>query len=308
MAAGDPVTAMSRLATLVSAFVDQVASGTGDLTATDTETRTYPAPAALSLETKNGAVSVRGEDRDDVRVTVTKRATDEATLDSVRVVASGGGEGSDEPLALRAEYDDCHGRAVVDLDVTVPRDVPVASVVTKNGTIEVEGATGDADLVTKNGAVEVADHDGDVEVNAKNGAIDAADVTGDLAVAAKNGRVTVERLGGFLDTRTKNGSVEGRDVAGVDRAESKNGSIDLDVDAVRGDATVATKSGSISVRVGPALDADVMLATNMGSIDAPAIGASASGLGRVERRGTLGDGGPRLTVESEVGSIELTRR
>ncbi len=305
MAAGDPVTAMSRLATLVSTFVDQVASGTGDLTATDTETLTYPAPTALSLETKNGAVSVRGQDRDDVRVTVTKRATDETTLDSVRVVVSGGG---DEPLALRAEYDDRRGRAVVDLDVTVPRDVPVASVVTKNGTIEVKGATGDADLVTKNGAVEVADHDGDVEVNAKNGAIDAADVTGDLAVAAKNGRVTVERLGGVLDTRTKNGSVEGRDVAGVDRAESKNGSIDLDVDAVRGDATVATKSGSISLRAGPALDADVTLATSMGSIDAPAIGASASGLGRVERHGTLGDGGPRLTVESEVGSIELTRQ
>ena len=63
-----------------------------------------------------------------------------------------------------------------------------------------------------------------------------------------------------------------------------------------------------SLQVGPAFDADISLATDIGSIDAPAIGESAGGLGSVEVAGTLGDGGPRLTVESDVGSIELTRR
>jgi DUF4097 and DUF4098 domain-containing protein YvlB len=298
--AGDDV---SRLATIVSAFVDQVSSGVGDLTAVDTETLTHSAPAALAVETRNGEISVRGEDRDDVRATVTKRATDDATLDSVRVVASGGG---DDPLALRVEHDDSRGLAVVDVEVAVPRDVPLASAATKNGRVEVEATTGDADLVTKNGGIEIADHDGSVEVTAKNGSVEARDVTGDLAVAAKNGGVAVHGLGGSLDARTKNGSVEGR-VSGLDRAESKSGSIDLDVAALRGDATVATKAGSIDLRVGPDLDADVTLATSTGSIDASAIGASASGLGSVERHGTLGDGGPRLTVESAVGSIEFRR-
>lgn len=294
---------MSRLATLVSTLVDGLTDG--DLTATETETRTYPAPAALALQTRNGGIVVRGEDRDDVAVMITKRATDEATLDGVRVVESGGG---DEPLALRAEHDDNRGRAVVDLEVAVPHDVPLASAATKNGGVEVEATTGDAELTTKNGGVEVTGHGGDLDVTTKNGSVAAADVAGDLAVATKNGRVSVDGLGGFLDARTKNGSVDGRSVTGLDRAESKNGSVDLDVDALRGDATVATKAGSVSLAVGPDLDADVTLATNLGSIDAPAVGVSAAGLGKLERRGTLGDGGPLLTVESRMGSVELTRR
>lgn len=297
--------AMSRLATLVSTLVDSLPTASGDLAATETETRTYPAPSALSVSTKNGAVSVRGEDRDDAEVTATKRATDDATLDSVEVVASGGG---DEPLHLTAEYDDSLGRAAVDFDVAVPREVPVESVATKNGRIELVDATGDARLESKNGAVEVTDHDGDVEVDAKNGAVNAEGVTGDLTVAATNGRVSVEGLDGFLDAETKNGSIDARDLGGLDRAESKNGSVDVDVDAIVGDAVVTTKSGSVTVRAAPDLDADVTLSTTVGGIDAPAIGESAGGVGGSEVQGRLGDGGPLLFAESTVGSVELVRR
>lgn len=238
----------------------------GSYSATETETRHFDTPSSLAVETTNGGVTVRGEDRDDVEVLITKRATDEQVLQRADVAASGG---DGEPLSLRTEYDGPPGDVAVGFDIALPTDVPVASVRTKNGSVELYDATGDAELATENGAV------------------------------------TAERVDGYLDLRTKNGEITAREVTGVDRAESVNGSIELAFADLRTGASVGTKSGSVTVLAARSLDADVTLSTAMGSIDAPVLGESSSGLGKLLVSGTVGAGGHSLDVRTTLGSVEF---
>lgn len=262
---------MSQLSNLVETVVDAVTTGgaDGSYDVTETETRTYAAPPALAVETTNGSVTVRGEDRDDVAVVVTKRAPDEDALRRARAVASGGG---DRPLSLRAEFDGTASDVAVDFEVALPSDAPVESVETSNGSIELRDATGDARLTTTNGSI------------------------------------TAERVDGPLDLRTRNGRVTVRECSGVDRAASTNGSVELELDALRGDATAETTSGSVTILAGPGLDADVTCTTTLGSVDAPTLSGSASSLGKSSVSGRLGEGGNRLDVETTLGSIEVRTR
>jgi DUF4097 and DUF4098 domain-containing protein YvlB len=262
---------MSQFTSLVRTAVESIASVGigGTYSVTRRETRHFPSPAALSVETTNGGITVRGEDRDDVAVTVTKRATSEAALDGARPVASGGG---DDPLALRADHDGSPSDVAIDVEVALPADVPVESVETTNGGIELRDVTGDADAATKNGSV------------------------------------TAERVDGYLDLRTKNGGITAREVTGIDRAESKNGGIELAFADLRTDATVETRSGSVTVRAPRSLDADVRLSSTLGSIDAPLLGESASDVGESTVSGTVGAGGHRLDVGTKLGSVEFAER
>lgn len=259
---------MSQLTNLIQTAVETIVNASLDASysVTETETRTFPDPSSVSVETTNGSVTVRGEDRDDVEVVVTKRATDEDALRRTRVVASGG---DGDPLTLRTDYDGSSNGTAVEFDVAVPTDVPVDRVETKNGSVELRDATGDAQLETVNGGI------------------------------------TAERIDGYLDLRTKNGEITVRECTGVDRAESTNGGIELEVDDVRTDASVETKSGSVTVLAGPEFDADVRLSTSLGDIDAPALGQSSSGLGKLTVTGTLGEGGHRLRVRTKLGSVEF---
>lgn len=262
---------MSKFAELIQAAIESLTTTAidGSYSATETETRNYPRPAALSVETTNGNVTVSGEAREDVEVVVTKRGTDEEALQRARAVASGG---DDEPLTLRAEFDGSASNVAADFEVRLPADVPVESIQTKNGSVELLDATGDARLETLNGSV------------------------------------TAERVDGYLDLRTKNGGITAREVTGVDHAESANGGIELELDDLRTDASVETKSGSVTIRAGHGLDADVTLTTSLGSIDAPLLGGSSSGLGTLEVAGTVGEGGHQLRVGTKLGSIEFRER
>lgn len=263
---------MNQITSLIRTAVESIVDAALDesYSVTDTETRRFPAPTALTVETTNGAVTVRGEDRDDVEVVVTKRATDERALREASAAASGG---EDEPLSLRAEYDGSPSDVAVEFDVAVPTDVPVEAVETKNGSVELLDATGDARLETVNGSI------------------------------------TAERVDGYLGLRTRNGGITVREAAGVDRAESTNGGIELGLDDLRTDASVETRTGSVTILAGPRLDADVTLSTSLGSIDAPAFDrGSSSGVGTTTVTGTLGDGDHRLDVETNLGSVEFRER
>jgi hypothetical protein len=270
---------MGKIAALVETF-----AGRGGRTITETETRRYDRPAALAVTTENGAVTVAGEDRDDVALEVTWRADETAAIERSRLAETGGG---DAPLSLRAQTADGDD-VVADLSLRVPEGLPVDAVTTANGRVDLRATGGDATVETANGRVTVADH------------------AGDLQVDTANGRVDVERVQGFVDLSSTNGRVEARDVGGLDGARTVNGRVDVDAPALRGDVDVTTQTGSVTLRLGPDIDATLECTTNLGSIDAPVVDAASSGLGSLSATGTLGDGTHALTVESRLGSVTVT--
>jgi hypothetical protein len=88
--------------------------------------------------------------------------------------------------------------------------------------------------------------------------------------------------------------------------ETKNGAIDVEFLDLRDDATIRTATGRIDLALDPTIDLDLVCETNVGSIDAPVLHRSSSGIGTTTVAGTLGEGGPELFVEANVGSIEVT--
>lgn len=265
---------MAKLARWLDSVIDRAVEGAHGASVTETESRTLPTPSILAVEAVNGDVTVSGADRGDVRVTITKRGPSEAALEAASVTATGGD--GDEPLELVVEHESGlrpSSGVAVDLDVAVPDDVRIARVTTKNGRIELEDAA----------------------------------ATDDARLETKNGRVTAVNVDGRLSLRSTNGTVEARDVTAIDRATTSNGTVDVDLGTIRGETVVEATNGSVDVRVGPAAAADVTISTNVGSIDAPAIGERTVGIGVNRVDGTLGVGGPPLRIETKVGSITLTR-
>ena len=260
---------MNSLTKLITDFVDGVLTTTGTgYSATATETHTFPTPAAVTAETSNGTIAIHGENREDVSVTVTKRAHDEVSLDEIEFTTRGG---EDEVLHLRSAIPSGTNGAV-DLSITVPETVPVDRVETKNGRIEI------------------------------------GEIVGDVRVSTTNGQITAENVEGYLDLTTTNGQITVRGCSGVDRVQTVNGQIHLELDSIRDETVVSTETGQIIVLTGPHLDADVTLDSTVGRVEAPVIGGSASGIGANEVTGTIGEGTHPLRIETNVGSVELRER
>lgn len=259
---------MDRLDLLIEDLVEYVNTAlTGrEYHVTESATRTFPAAPALIVEGTNGDVAVRSEDRDDVVVDVTWRGRELSALDAASVETNGG---DDEPLRIAVEHGGDASDVAVDLSVVVPRGMPVDRLETVNGTVTLVDAQGDATLVTRNGSI------------------------------------AAERVAGALVVEATNGSISASEVPGIERIETKNGTVDLEIAELDGDATVRTATGQLSIRLDPSIDLILSAETAVGSIEAPLLDRSVTGIGAMQVTETLGDGGPELHVETSVGAIDI---
>lgn len=221
---------------------------------------------SLELRNANGSISVEPWDGDDVELRIVKRGFFTDDLDAAEVTVGG-----DETLTIeRVVGDDESSRVVVSFEVRVPADFPVTDATTSNGSVDVRGTVGDVDVRTTNGSI------------------------------------SVRRVDGFVSLTTTNGSVTCSDVGGVDGARTTNGSIDVEVPAIRGDASIESSNGSIDAALAGDLNADLLAQTSTGSVDASGLSLGDASVSRTRVAGTLGDGGPTLTILTSNGGIELS--
>ncbi|WP_416839224.1 DUF4097 family beta strand repeat-containing protein [Haloferax sp. DFSO52] len=232
------------------------------------ETRTV-SPAgfdALEVVNINGSVTIESWNRDDIEVHIVKRAFLTDDLDSAEISV----DGDDTLTIARVVRDDEPGLVVVELAVRVPADFPVTHASSSNGFIDITGTVGDLEALTTNGKIEV------------------------------------RRIDGFVSLATSNGQITAFDVAGVDSVRTTNGSIDVEVRAIRGDTVLESSNGEITASLAGDLDAELVAQTSTGSVDVSRLSLSESTVSRTQVTGTLGDGGPRLTVSTTNGDIQLS--
>lgn len=237
---------------------------------TDRTSRTVEATAATPLIVANttGAISVTDGATDGIEMTVTKRTRYGEDLFEEVTVES---DTTDDRTRIETAGDDIPDDAsvAVDLDLTLPDDVPVERLRTRNGDVS------------------------------------ATDVAGDATLTTTNGRVRADAVDGFLTLRSTNGAVEARDVGGIDAVETTNGEVDVEVPAIRGDVTVETTNGPIRVAVPDDFDAVVDLETTNGDAGYSGLDLTVD-IDRTARlRGTLGEGGDTLTAETTNGDVRL---
>lgn len=223
--------------------------------------------AVLTVANRNGAVTVRDTDAEQVTVAGEKRAGTESALDTITVDVVTG-----EQFTVEARFgggSNFTSRSV-DLTVDVPEGVTVESVETANGQVSVDGVAGDVSASSSNGGVEVTDVDG------------------------------------YVACDTSNGDVRVRETTGVTTARTSNGSVDVELLAMRDDVTCRSTNGSVTVRVGPDVSAAFRLSTSNGDAEVRDVPHTVSSSGRGVVEGQLRGGtSPRLRLESSNGDVTL---
>ena len=246
----------------------------------------------LYIENLNGSVEISGWDQQTADISGTKFASTEAMLEALKidVVASG------DSIRIRTIRPSGHmGNMGARYVIRVPRGAQLERIQSSNGSLRVRDIDSPARLETSNGAIEVASVGGPITMHTSNGSIRADGVQRGIEGTTSNGSIRVTL-----------GKVEERRPV---RLTTSNGSVELAVDDLGGsDVVVNTSNASITARLPRSVAADVKVSTSNGGLTNE---FESSFQGRSEKHrldGTIGGGGPLLSLSTSNGSIRLLRR
>lgn len=225
----------------------------------DTQTRTFPATPVRPLEIRvpTGTVTVRGEDRTDISITVERELADQSAASSWPVVI----EEADDHLAVHL-LRPSSGAAVPAAVVTVraPRATPVRLVEIGSGALALTGWRGPVTAKVERGTIAGSDLAGIFRLETSNGNIDLkqfalrrdgllrcrtlnGDISVGLIAAPSDARVLLMTLGG---TVTSDLPVANRPGFGGRLKEGLIGNAQplLSLDAVRGNLAVTVEGAA----------------------------------------------------------------
>jgi len=249
----------------------------------------------LSLRTFDGSVDVRSWDRDEVRLTITRRAADTTRAESFAVDVTREGNA----IAVSAPRPSTSGPLVrigpgmgdsVSFRVDVPRELAL-EVRTNDGRIQIDGVSGAIDLETDDGSVRGDQLGGDVDVRTSDGSIQLSGLDGRVSARTSDGSVRLDGRFDALSVDTSDGSVQ---------IAARDGS------TMQDDWSIGTLDGSIRLVLPAAFDADLEARTGDGSIRLDGERATGGDGGSMQTR--LGEGGRRLRLQSGDGSINVRRQ
>lgn len=279
--------------------------------------RTIPIEGASSLAVvvDAGDVTVRGERREDVHVDLVKKSSSvNADLSKLEFRV----EREDDRVVLRGEWtgdDGLSGKPSMDVTVTAPSTLGVARAEARVGDVAVEHVTvdqenvedesvGDGVLVAESGTgdVSVRDVAGDVRASTGTGDVTLRDVDGGVEASAATGDVTVRAVTGSVQASASTGDVLARDVGSVASASAQTGDVTVDVPAISGATTVEASTGDVTASIGP-IDAELDAHAGVGDVTVDDVELGDATVSESAVRGTLGAGGPTLTLESQVGDV-----
>lgn len=284
----------------------------------------------VSIEINNGSVRVVGWGRREVQVTGSLgRDGDRVALDGggrrteVRVEGRRGNAG---PATLEVRVpagSSVEVNAMGNAPITVTGVNGAVETSTRNGATHIQGSPTTVDVTSQNGGITL---DGETdravltsmsgpirvngtvrqraEVNAMNGAVEIGGSVGEVEIHSLNGAVRVANVtGGRVEINSVSGAVNVSGTRLRGNVESVSGSVTV-TGSVGGALNVESHAGSVEMRLPGNTAAQVEITSWSGGVD------SDWRLRREGREwtGTLGRGGPNLSITTFSGSVKLTRR
>jgi DUF4097 and DUF4098 domain-containing protein YvlB len=283
----------------------------------------------VEISIGNGSLRVTGWNRREVQVTGTlQREGDRVVMDGegrtvgVRVQGSrgrGGGATLEVRVPAGSSVEITTGNAPVTVSgvtgavestsqnglTTIQGNPRTVEVTAHHGGIVLDGTTDRATLTSMAGAVRVS---GTVrqraEVNAMAGSVEITGSVGEVEVSAMNGAVRVANVtGGRVEVTSVSGSVNVTGTRLRGNVNSVSGSVVVS-GSLGGALNVESHAGSIELRMPGNTGAEVQVTSWSGGLD------SDWRLAREGREwhGTIGRGGPNVSITTFSGSVKLTRR
>ncbi len=257
------------------------------------EVLVVPAPSGqtLSVRNANGKTCVRGEDRDDVEIRITKSVRADCEDVAAKLLESIKLQNSDASDVLEIEVQiprKCARHGLAHLELRVPRDTRVA-------------------LSSTNGKICLEHLDRSIRARSSNGSVSIAEVNGDIDVTTANAKVACRGSSGHLRARSSNGKIEIVDHDGSVDASTSNGVIKASLETL-GEAGVSltTSNGRIALDLPAFPDADIDIHVENGHIRNDLDFEAESGndeTGRV--RGRVGKGGTPIRLRTSNGTVSI---
>ncbi len=266
----------------------------------------------LTVETRNGEVSVTGWDRNTVEVDGEKYASTPERLKEIRIDARAD---SPDSVTLRTSMPDgWFGGGGARFTVRVPRQAMLDRVATSNGAITVDTVDGDARLHTSNGAIRTMHTHGSLVAETSNSAIEIRDHTGNVDAHSSNGHIDAEAGNGSFRAETSNSSIEARltqpDTSMPVKLDSSNGHIILRLEGAKLPSVKAdTSNSSIELRLPASAQAHIEAETSNSDVTSDFGLTVPPGSTHTKHRleGTIGSGGPDIRLHSSNGSIRILK-
>jgi len=176
-----------------------------------------------------------------------------------------------------------------------------------NGKIELDGTSGEGTLVTSNGDILVDKTVGNITAATSNGGIEIKDSKGDVTLDSSNGAISVTNLDGYvLRAKTSNGAIDITKTTGIIVAETSNYNVTAEISNVRDAGTIIkTSRGSIKLYLSATLSASIEMKTSSGEISIHPTTINISQSDSNYLKGTLGNGGSSIYVETTNGDIDV---
>jgi DUF4097 and DUF4098 domain-containing protein YvlB len=249
----------------------------------------------VSLATFDGAIEIRPWDRSEVHVVIEKRAANKEAADTIEVST----QQTDNHIVVdvrapRSERRVFHfDRRSAKLIVSMPA---ASNVVAKSGdgSIDIEGISGQFDLRSGDGSIRGRRLDGDVLAHTGDGSIRLNELKGALRADTGDGSIHAE--GTFTSVRARSGDGSVRISAGPGSDST-------------GDWDINTSDGSVTLALPDGFNAEIDAHTGDGGIhmvDFPVSNVSGE-ISRHTVRGRLGTGGNTVRVRTGDGSITLKK-
>ena len=240
------------------------------LTEQDSKSFAVSGTPRVSIETFDGSVNIRAWDKQEVSYSAVKRAGDEEEMRAITIRAEQRG---DEVL-IKAEFDRATAQrrggnyqATAAFEIFVPRKSTLR-VSSGDGSLGVEGVSGEMTMNTGDGSVDVRDSGGRLTVNTGDGRIHVANFNGALQANTGDGGINLDGRFTSLSANTGDGSIS------LALPNNANATIETNAEAVMNDGLATSEDGDETQRV---------------------------------RRWRVGGGGPVLSLKTGDGRIYLRR-
>lgn len=241
----------------------------------------------LVVETDGASITVTGGSRSGAHVVITAR--DEKDLDRYKLTFEESPEGLRVVVRRRGGISSWFGWSGhgLEIEVEVPSETDI-DLDTSGGGIRVESIRGEVKADTSGGGIRIRDIEGNVNVHTSGGGIRIADVRGDVRAETSGGGVRVENVTGSIDANSSGGPIEASFAPGAE---------------ARG--RLSTSGGGVKVWLDRGANVEIDASTSGGRVrcDLPITMQGRTSKSRL--RGTIGAGGPLLTLRSSGGSIRI---
>jgi DUF4097 and DUF4098 domain-containing protein YvlB len=164
----------------------------------------------LNIQTFDGYISVHAWDKQEVQLTINKRAANEQSMSGIRISADQNSAEikvvADFDKTVAAQAGEYSTNAMVSFDVYVPRNANI-QLSSGDGRLELEGVNGNLNLDTGDGRIEVRAAAGHLTAKTGDGRIEVENFNGGVSADTGDGRINLDGRFEQLMAKTGDGSI-----------------------------------------------------------------------------------------------------